>query len=213
MRIKNVITGVESNERNDIARALIRQGMCVAVPNPQLKPDFIPRWSIGEDNAGFVVIQMFVPCLGQTIKYSGKPDFIRPGTFMGHTPPDEILLQYAHIYSNPAKRDQIAAQHQVQALKPTPDSANVKMAKLGRAAEEKARERAEAFQPGSPDGLCPCGTNATESAKETQLDRKKQGSAPDLGDDELEEISNQHVSGLAPDGGMFDIQRFGLTRA
>lgn len=43
MRIRNKITGIESTERADIARALIRQGMCEEVPRD-------PSISIQDEN-------------------------------------------------------------------------------------------------------------------------------------------------------------------
>lgn len=90
MQIKNLFSGIVTNERQDIARALIRQGMAEAVDPKELemvarpgeqpyripKPgDFKmpePKWLVDlHTRAQVLVIQMAI--LGQFYFYSGDP--------------------------------------------------------------------------------------------------------------------------------------------
>lgn len=128
MRIKNLITGVVSTERADIAKALIRQGLCQAVESdgtiepPGEPPYRLPRpgdfkaaaakWAVmvyestGEvDARKFLVIKL--EFLNQVIFYAGAPDAIRQ--IGGQTPPKEIVAKYKRQWeANPDLRDQYA---------------------------------------------------------------------------------------------------------
>lgn len=182
--------GEVSSVRNDLGRELVRAGIAKEINVPASKPDDTPQWSVHETALGHAAISMKLPVLGQTITYSGRPDLIRPGTFLGRDVPAAILEQYKHLYSVPARRDPISAEIQAHALKkPQPHPENVTMAKAAEKAEKKEREKAKFFQPANPDILCP----KLEAGERTEL--KKPAPAVFVSDDELEEISVRHVAG------------------
>jgi hypothetical protein len=103
MRIKNLFTGVITNERSDIAKALIRQGMAEAVTEPKKQADLTPKFSVGETSAGYVCIRF--ERLSHVMLFTGHPDFVHPKFFLGCMPPGEIIEQYRKAYSVVSKRD------------------------------------------------------------------------------------------------------------
>jgi hypothetical protein len=166
MRVKNLITGVESTERADIAQALIRQGMCERVNDGSVTPagedsfrlprpgDFVmpaPKWCVTETPLAYCAISFEL--LGNRIFYTGRPDLISPRAFLGREAPKEILEQYKQAYRVPAKRDLHAAAQQEMILAggPGPNPENQRMARDAKEAEEKERRRALEFVPENPD--------------------------------------------------------------
>ena len=133
MKIKNLFTGVVSSERADIARALIRQGLCEALePDApegegvsKLPPKFNaatfvkldPQWEVavlGDHDQKVLAIRM---TLGSAVySYSGQPKHANAkiewdggGRFVngfGRAIPESILKLYTEQWnSNPNLRD------------------------------------------------------------------------------------------------------------
>jgi hypothetical protein len=116
MRIRNLITGVESTERRDIAAALIRQGLCAAVGESADEKaarlpragdaDVTPHFSVGHYEGRYAAI--FLKVLGMERRYTGDPRYIHnkrdhAGTpycaSLGFPVPVEIQRQYLALWA------------------------------------------------------------------------------------------------------------------
>jgi hypothetical protein len=190
VKIKNLFTGVISNERADIARALIRQGLCESLePDaPRKTADTAPRFRVGETRTGYVALVMEI--LGRTEFYSGAPNLLNEKTFGGHMPPAEVLADYARAYSAPARQDPVTRdiQNALLTAEPGPHPENQKQARLLHEADQKLRNIAEEFVP-TLDAVDVLGGDNSKAAAELAAAKQKPAVRAEITEYELERLS------------------------
>lgn len=165
MRVRNTITGIESNERKDIAQALMRQGLCEVVgESPDEAKARLPKYgdanvtlafSVGHYEGRYAAI--FLKVLGMTRRYTGDPRFIHnkrnhDGTpfcgSLGYLVPVEIQKQYLALWASsehePSMPGEGAAQRVArETFGPEPSNADIALEKKGRT-DDSAAKKAQA---------------------------------------------------------------------
>ena len=98
MRIRNNITGVVSNERGDIAQALVRQGFCERIPEitdpgngPKIAPQFTVETIKGIAVSDFLAIRLRVA--GRDELFADAPQVLTDSHF-GRPVPENIRRAY-----------------------------------------------------------------------------------------------------------------------
>lgn len=151
MKIKNLFSGIVTNERVDIARALIRQGMAEALEpdtgdtpaRPTHKPGSVgaPSWEVGTYElpvTGGHELRVVMKILGQTYYYNGKPEDAnarvtwdggsRYLSGLGREIPATILDEYRRQYKSNSNIRGVSPMYGADAAKAFSGAANQRMA-------------------------------------------------------------------------------------
>lgn len=155
MQIKNLFTGIVTNERADIARALIRQGLAEALNPKDLQEDAPagppkgykpgsaaqPHWEVGTyplPVSGGAELRIVMQILGQTYFYNGHPDRADAratwdGGFrylngLGRAVPDDILAEYKRQWKSNSNIRGVSPMYGAETVKAFSAASNRQMA-------------------------------------------------------------------------------------